>query len=297
MINLKTYNKRVKQIHHSRIQSIITGVLVIIGISLSPGCSKNNDDKGNVVAQVNMATISNSELEAAIPEGTADEVKLALKRNLMEKWIEDEIFYQAAEEEGLSLNEEEKQMIKKYARSLLIQKFLDTRLKDRYRILDQEIEDYYEKHKREFVWDDDYVHIIHLVMENDDAAIKSEVRNSKNLIDVIKKNFLDQQSTPERPIGDLGYQRLSEFPSEIVRRIKNMKTGSISGPLKTRYGYHYIQLLDNQKKGKTKDFDITRNEIIVRLQLTKRNEEIEKIKLTLRSRFTIQTDLSKVSEP
>ena len=134
-------------------------------------------------------------------------------------------------------------------------------------------------------------------MENDDAAIKSEIINSKYIMDVIKKNFLDQQSTPERPIGDLGYQKLNELPSEIVRRLKNMKTGNISGPLKTKYGYHYIQLLDNQKKGKTKDFDIARNEIVVRLQLTKRNEDIEKIKQSLRSRFTIQTDLSKVSEP
>ncbi len=287
----------IKQILKSQVQYIITGVMIIAGISFIQGCSKNNDDKGNVVAQVNMATISNSELEAAIPEGTSDEVKLALKRNLMEKWIEKEIFYQMAFEEGLVLNEDEKRMVRNYERSLLIQKFLNSHLKDRYRILDQEIEDYYEKHKREFVWDDDYVHIIHLIMENDDAAIKSEVRNSKYLMDVIKKNFLDQQSTLERPIGDLGYQKLNELPSEIVRRLKNMKTGNISGPLKTKYGYHYIQLLDNQKKGKTKDFDIARNEIVVRLQLTKRNEDIEKIKQSLRSRFTIQTDLSKVSEP
>jgi parvulin-like peptidyl-prolyl isomerase len=75
-----------------------------------------------------------------------------------------------------------------------------------------------------------------------------------------------------------------------------MKTGNISGPIKTRYGYHYIQLLDKQKKGTIKELDIVRNEIIIRLQLTKRNEEIDKLKNTLRSRFTIQTDLSKVSE-
>ncbi len=248
------------------------------------------------MAQVNKATLSNSELEASIPDGTSDEVKSALKRNLIDKWIENEIFSQVALEEGLSLNEREKFMIKSYERSLLIQKFLESRLKDQYRILDQEIEDYYDKHKNEFIWDDDYVHIIHLVMENDDAAIKSEVRNSKNLMDVIKKNFLDQQSTPERPIGDLRYQKLNEFPAEIVRRLKNMKTGNISGSVKTKYGYHYVQLLDNQKKGRIKELDVVRNEIVARLQLTKRNEEIEKLKHTLRSRFTIQTDLSKVAE-
>jgi len=108
---------------------------------------------------------------------------------------------------------------------------------------------------------------------------------------------LDQQSTPERPIGDIGYQKLNEFPDEIVKRIKSMRTGNISGPLKTKYGYHYIQLLDRQSKGETKEMDLVRGEIIMRLQLSKRNAEIEKLKQSLRPRFTIQTDLSKVSEP
>ena len=76
-----------------------------------------------------------------------------------------------------------------------------------------------------------------------------------------------------------------------------MKTGNIFGPLKTIYGYHYIQLLDFQKKGDIKDLDLARNEIEMRIQLIKRNEEIDNLKETLRSRFTIQTDLSKLSVP
>ena len=200
-------------------------------------------------------------------------------------------------EEGLSLSEEEKLLVNNYHRNLLVQKFLKSHLSNNYRILDQEVEDYYEKHQKEFVWDDDYVQIIHLVIENDDAAIRSEIRNSKNLMEVIQKNFFDQQSTPERPIGNLGYQKLSDFPGTIVRRISKMKTGNISGPLKTIYGYHYIQLLDFQKKGKIKDLDLARNEINMRIQLIKRNEEIDNLKQTLRSRFTIQTDLSKLSVP
>jgi peptidyl-prolyl cis-trans isomerase C len=260
------------------------------------GCTTQSDTEGNVVAQVNTAQITNNELESAIPEGSSAEVKLALKRNLMEKWIEEEIFYQVALEEGLSLSEQELALVKKYEKRLLIQKYIDTRLSHNYRILDQEVEDYYNKHKREFVWDDETVHIIHLVLENDDIAIKSEIRKSKDLLEVIKKNYFDQQSTPERPIGDLGYQKLSEFPNTIVRRIRNLKTGNISGPIKTNYGYHYIQLLDYQKKGAVKELDLARDEIYMRLQVLKRNEEIDNIKQSLRSKFTIQTDLSKLSD-
>jgi parvulin-like peptidyl-prolyl isomerase len=260
------------------------------------GCSSKSDSKVNVVAQVNTAQITNDELESAIPEGSSAEVKVALKRNLMEKWIEDEIFYQVALEEGISLNAQEQKLVKDYERRLLIQKYIDTHLSENYRVLDQEIEDYYNKHKREFVWDDETVHIIHIVLENDDSDIRAEIRQSKDLLAVIKKNFLDQQSSPERPIGDLGYQKLNEFPNTIQRRIKNLKTGNISGPIRTNHGYHYVQLLDYQKKGAFKDLDLTRDEINMRLQIQKRNEEIKDIKQSLRSKFTIQTDLSKLSD-
>jgi peptidyl-prolyl cis-trans isomerase C len=260
------------------------------------GCSSKSDTKVNVVAQVNAAQITNSELESAIPEGSSAEVKIALKRNLMEKWIEEEIFYQVALAEGLSLSEQEMVLVENYERRLLIQKYIDTRLSQNYRILDQEVEDYYNKHQREFVWDDETVHIIHLVLDNDDKAIRTEIRQSTDLLAVIKKNFFDQQSTQIRPIGDLGYQKLSEFPNIIQRRIKNLKTGNISGPIKTNYGYHYIQLLDYQKKGEMKDLDLARDEIYMRLQVLKRNEEVDNIKQNLRSKFTIQTDLSKLSD-
>jgi len=185
-------------------------ILLTVGMVIK-GCESKSDSKGNVVAQVNTAQITNSELESAIPEGSPAEVKLALKRNLMEKWIEEEIFYQVALEEGFSLSDQEIKLVKDYEKRLLIQKYIDSQLSHNYRILDQEIEDYYNKHQPEFIWDEETVHIVHLVIENDDSAIQSEIRKSKDLMEVIKKNYFDQQSTPERPIGDLGYQKLSEF--------------------------------------------------------------------------------------
>ena len=271
-------------------------IFVIFLSVLNTGCDSKSDTKGNVVAQVNTAQITNSELESAIPEGSSAEVKIALKRNLMEKWIEEEIFYQVALEEGVSLSEPEMALVRNYERRLLIQKYIDTRLSHNYRILDQEVEDYYNKHKQEFVWEDETVHLIHLVLDNDDSAIRTEIRQSKDLLAVIKKNYFDQQSTKERPIGDLGYQKLGEFPSIIQRRIRNLKTGNVSGPIKTIYGHHYIQLLDVQKKGAIKELDLARDEIYMRLQVLKRNEEIDNIKQNLRSKFTIQTDLSKLSD-
>jgi peptidyl-prolyl cis-trans isomerase C len=272
----------------------ITFALILI--ILFQACLSEGDNKKDVVAQVNLAQISNSELEASLSPDTKPESKLALKRKLMEKWIEDEIVYQTAVNEGLTLNEIENMMIKNYEKRLIIEKYLQKYLNVNYKILDQEIEDYYNKHKQEFVWNDEYVNIIHLVIENEDRAIDNEIRKSKNLLDVIKNNFFDQQSTRERPIGDLGYVKLSDLPARLQSRVKTTKTGSIRGPIKTEYGVHYFQLLDVQKADAIKDLELIKDEIILRIKMQKRRNEIDKLKQNLRSNFSIQTDLTNLSK-
>ena len=255
-------------------------------------CLSESEQKKGVVAQVDLAQITNTDLEAALPETTSPEAKLSLKRKLMESWIENEIFYQSALKEGLSLSNHEKVMVRNYEKRLLVEKYLEKYLNVNYRVLDQEIEDYYNKHKQEFVWDDAYVHIIHLVIENEDRTIHNEIMKSKNLLAVIENNFFDQQSTQERPIGDLGYVKLGELPSRLTSRIKTTKTGSIRGPIKTDYGYHYFQLMDTQSAGAVKELEIVKDEIILRIKMIKRRNELDNLKQNLRSNFNIQTDLN-----
>jgi len=260
-------------------------------------CAPEDEVKKDVVAQVNLAQVTDTELESIIPPTTPTEVKVALKRKLMEKWIEEEIFYQTALRDGISLSDDEQSMIDNYKKNLVIKKFLEKKLNINYRVLDQEIEDYYVRYKKEFVWDDTYVHIIHLVMDAEDKAISDEIRKNKSLLEVIKNNFFDQQSSEQRPIGDLGYVKLNELPDRLAKRINSMKTGTISRPIKSEYGYHYVQLLDLQKPDAIKDLEIVRDEIILRIKIEKRNSEIGRLKQQLRADFSIQTDLSKLSPP
>jgi peptidyl-prolyl cis-trans isomerase C len=266
-------------------------------IFLMTACSSEDIDSQDVVAQVNAAIVTNAELENAITPTTSTEVRQALKRKLMEKWIEDEIFYQAALEEGLTLSKGELFLVENYRKQLLIEKYLEKHVDITYRVLDHEIEDYYKKHRSEFVWDDNYAHLIHLVMENRDQVISNEINKSKDLLEVIKNNFFDQQSTLQRPNGDLGYVRLSDLPPRLADQIKSMKTGTIKGPIKTDFGYHYVQLLDRQEPNSVKDLDIVRDEVIMRIKLQKRQNEIKRLKQKLRTNFTIQTDLSKLNQP
>jgi len=269
---------------------------LIILVGFLAACEKEAKPKLNVVAQVNLAQMTADDLDSAVPPTVSSEVRSALKRKLIEKWIENEIFYQAALKEGLALSENEIIQVKNYERSLVIDKYLDKYVNVNYKPLDQEIENYYNRHRPEFVWMNDHAHIIHLILDTDDQTLKDEISKSANLLEIIKTNFLDQQSSMERPIGDLGYVKLSDLPLKLAQTIKQIKTGAIRGPIRSEYGFHYIQVIDLQPAGAQQDLDVVKDEIIMRLKIERRLNEIGKLKQTLQPNFTIQTDLTKLDQ-
>lgn len=277
-------------------QKHVKKVIIFMLSILLAACVSEDNKKTDVVAQVNEAVMTNSELDQSVSEDASSDVRLALKRKLMEQWIENEIIFQAAIDEGIGLTEYEDLLVQNYRKRLVIEKYLSKYLNQNYRVLDQEIDDYYAAHQSEFTWDDDYAHIIHLVLETNEQDLRNDVRSSKDLMEVIQRNFLDQKSTSARPIGNLGYVKLNDLPSALASQVKNAKTGTIRGPIKTDLGYHYFQLLDYQKAGKTKDLEVVREEIIQRIRMDKRKSALEDLKRNLRENFTIQTDLTKITQ-
>jgi hypothetical protein len=270
--------------------------ITFIGIIAVFLCTCGGEEKqvADIIAEVNQAYITSSEIEKRIPSNLSDDMKVALKRKFMDEWIEREIFFQAALREDITLTENEVQMIEDYKKELLVQKYLNKYVDKNYRVLDREVEEYYRQNKEEFKWSADHVHIIHLVVKSYDAVLFKEISQTKDLLAVIKKNYLDQQSTQEIPVGDLGYVVLDELPQEFKKVIKSMRTGDISKRIKTKYGYHFIQLLNTQRTDTWKEMDLVKEEIVRRIKLQKRSEEIEHLKNKLRVDFSIQTYLSKL---
>lgn len=272
--------------------SCILGTWLLIA-----SCDQQPDPSENTVASVNEAYLSSEFLNNRVPPKAEADVRVAVKRDLMEKWIEDEIYYQSAVKEGFSLSSEERQMVNEFQKRLLIQKFLDAKLSRNYKITEQEIVDYYDKHRSEFAWKEDHVHLVHLFMESIDREIDKQVNKSNDLNELIKKYFFDQQSTLDMPIGDLGYVKLEELPKAVARSIAKLRTGRISRRIKSELGYHYVQILDRVKSGDSKGLEQVRDEIVIRLKIQKRNEQLGQLKKELLPRFKIQTDLTRISQP
>jgi parvulin-like peptidyl-prolyl isomerase len=258
------------------------------------GCQKSVDLPVDLIAQVNDSYLRKNNVNNSVPADLPVETKLSMKKMIIKQWVENEIVYQSAVKEGLQWSDDELFLIEKYKKALLIQRFLDNKLNKNFRISQKEIEDNYNDNIKEFIRKNDEVHIVHLLIENRDNAIFNEINESDDLKEIIKKYYFDIRSTYESPNGDLGYVVVSSLPDFLQNILRNLKTGAISKFVKSEYGYHFVQLLDKQKKGSQVDIELVKDEIVRRLKWLKREQEYVRLMDELKEKYQVQTYLSKV---
>lgn len=246
------------------------------------GCHRETVPPGDIVARVGDEILTRQEIQAAIPENTPEPEKTELARHIVDKWVKYTVLSQEARNAGLTLTQYQKYSLNLLEKQYLADQLIEKNIPANINVTDQEIAEYYESHKNEFIREEDEVHLVQLFMEKMDRAIDREIKQSKNLLDIISKNLLDK--SPNRliqPNGDLGYVAIKDLAPSIQNRIKRGTTGKIYGPLKIEKGYYYFQILDNKKKDTIRDLELVKNIIKERLEHIKRynkiNSETEKI--------------------
>lgn len=258
-------------------------------------CQNTQPDPLEIVAKVGDNYLTRETINSLIPENLSDEDRNSLIKNLVEKWIEREVLAQTAIKEGIKLTPNNNWQVESVKLEMYASKLLSEKIPKDYTITDKEIEDYYNSNQNQFERKNDEVHIVHLFLENLDKVIVSEIKQSNALIEVIQKNFLDRQvSQVIEPNDDLGYVELNKLRPELRRAIRGTKTGTIYGPIRTKEGYHFLQVLDRKPAKTIRNLDLVRDEIIDILKIEKRKQRIKSYKENIRKDFQIETFYSNI---
>ena len=89
-----------------------------------------------------------------------------------------------------------------------------------------------------------------ILLTFDNPAQEAEIRNgAEKLIEQIRKGAPFQavarqfsQSASAASGGDIGWVRASQLPAPVAEVVKNMPSGTVSDPIRTRNGYYIVQL-------------------------------------------------------
>jgi peptidyl-prolyl cis-trans isomerase C len=255
----------------------ITNTLLIIIVSgmLLVSCKR----KEQVVAYVGRKKIAASEFKRRVNE--LPEYYLGFvateggKRQYLSGMIREEVLLQKAKDMGIDRDPEVKQRLDDLKRETLLASVVTRLQRDKVRVSDQEVEDFFEKNQNEFQ-NPEQIKVSHILVSDEKTAkeVIEKLAQGKAFDKVARDYSIDTVTAING--GDLGYFgrgeiEQPEFEEEVF---KLKKVGELSSIIKTPFGYH-VAKLTGRRRGQKKTFEEAKDEIKISLEKRKFNSIIE----------------------
>ena len=268
------------------------------GSRVSPGTSSDEKSakKGPVLAEVAGATITVEDFEnelLSLPEYTQKRMNTAEQRKKhLGKMIDEILLLDEAERRGLYRDEEIQVKVERYRRRLITEKLYREVAKEKSQVGEEEIQKYFLEHKDRFMQKERIRVRQILILLPANAGPEKETEANKKAEEVLRRvkageDFAElAKEYSEGPAatrgGDLGYfsrGRMVPAFEEAAFALEN--DGDTSGAVRTKFGYHVIQLTGRQP-AKELSIDEVRDRIVRQLESTRRREVRQSLAKELR---------------
>jgi len=161
-------------------------------------------------------------------------------------------------------------LLENIRKNVQIKHFIKTQFCDKINVTEEQLKEYYQQHKQDFQIPEE-VKVYHILIKPDDihALEKFEAitkalseGNGDNFCELAKK-YSDCPS--HKNGGELGYIERGKVAKELEDAAFSLKKGEIAGPIRTRFGWHFIKLID--KRGpRIPEFDEIRGSLCKQLK-------------------------------
>jgi len=237
--------------------------LFLIYLILFSGCSEENLPE-DYLAVVNDRMLTKRTVGYLVDSLYLNESSL---NQVIQNWVEMELLTQAALSEGFEAKDEFAVRSDFNTRRLLASEYLKEKLKEVNTIVTKEqLEDYFQKHKSEFVLNYDIYKVNQAIVRNLTKAI--DLRNTTlSQIDFSKSiriSFKPEEIVDER--YGIYLKEFDEMPYELSNVIQNLLPGEITYPIDLGNGEYLItQLVAKYSKGDEPEIDFVKELIEERI--------------------------------
>jgi EpsD family peptidyl-prolyl cis-trans isomerase len=241
-------------------------------------CGKTQTaDKGPYLAKVGDVKITEADLESEM-QNLPDYAQSMFegkegKKRFLDEVIKKEILYQEALKKGLDKSPEFKQKLEEFKKLTLISDLLEKEIMSKSGVSEQDMKDYYEKNKADFVATSQIKASHILVKTKEDAQkILERLNNGEKFEALAKEASIDKVSGKNG--GELGYFSRGEMVPEFEKAAAMLKVGEVSKPVKTQFGYHIIKVTD-KKTGPVVEFERVKDIIAQKLSGERQKEAFD----------------------
>ncbi|MEW6161705.1 MAG: peptidylprolyl isomerase [Nitrospirota bacterium] len=261
-------------------------------------CAKKEEQKRPYLAKVGNVKITQTDLEKELKNLPDFAQKMFEgsegKERFLNELVKKELLYQEASKKGLDKDAEYFKKVEEFKKITLIGLLLEKEIESKAKVSDQEVKDYYEKHREDFT-PVSQLRASHIVVKTEKEAKKilERLKKGEDFAQIAKKSSIDTVSAKNG--GDLGFlsrgQTVPEFEAAAVR----LKPGEISEPVKTKFGYHIIKVTD-KKVGQVIEFEKIKDHISQNLSAQKQKEVFDSYIEGLKKSYKVEINREALSK-
>ncbi len=260
-------------------------------------CVKKGEEKGPYLAKVGNVKIMQADLEREMKNLPVFAQKMFEgsdgKERFLGELIKKELLYQDALKKGLDKDAEYLKRVEDFRKITLIGVLLEKEMESKAKVSDQEVKDYYEKHKEDFAVG--RIRASHILVKTEEEAKKilERLKKGEDFAKIAKKSSIDPGSAKNG--GDLGFFSAGQMVPEFEAAAVKLKQGEISDPVKTKLGYHIIKVTD-KKIDKSVEFEKVKSYISQRLSAEKQKGFFDSYIEELKKKYTPEINKEAVSK-
>jgi EpsD family peptidyl-prolyl cis-trans isomerase len=279
-------------------RKVVVLILIVPLLFAFVACAKKEGQKGADLAKVGNVTITQADIEREIKNLPDFAQKIfegsGGKERFLNELVKKELLYQEALKKGLDKNTEYLKKVEDFKKITLIGQLLEKEIESKAKVTDQDVRDYYEKHKEDFAPVSQIRMSLILVKTEEEAEkILGRLNKGEDFARVAKKSSVDLNSAKNG--GDLGYLSRGQMTSELEAVAVRLKTGEVSEPIKTQSGYQIIKVTD-KKLGKVVEFERVRNFISQQLSAEKQKEVFDSYIESLKKSYKVDINKEAISK-
>lgn len=271
-------------------------IIIILLIIFTISCDRWEDiDDSKVVARVGEDYLTIDEVNSMLPDYLSNEEKNVYSEKFVESWITEQILYQTAKANNLSLTDKQKNYLNKLERSYLIGNYIDIRnLEQQKDVPFNLINNYYRKHLEDYEFDGPRIRLTQIMFETRVKDIFDEIKKTGDLNEIVKKYRLFSRPGESTVNGDLGFVDPELLNPVIRRRIRYLKVGDYTGPFTLQNKFVFVQVTDKKKKGDPIPIEFVKDEIKKIVDFQQRQEIRKQLIKEKRSNYIIETFMSRL---
>ncbi len=243
----------------------------IIPLLLAAGCGGEDarDDftvPPDAIVRVGEEVLTGSNLEILLPAGEKTPFSAAEKAAWVRQWVEMELLYGEALRRGLHKDPRVRARLERFEREFLADHLTFLELRERIEVSEEEIEEYFEDHRDQYIHEYRVSHIV--VNTHEEAEEILGLLEKRSFARVANRHSVDPVA---RRGGDLGYLTKGNMIPAFETVIFDMKPGEVSGIVESDFGYHIIKLVGMREAQVKVELAEIRERIMKELIMAKRN--------------------------